>query len=292
MFHCVLMRLRLIRSDLLTRGLLAVMVSLLTSWALAAPSGKDTFRIGIAPHTSARVIIETYQPLRHFLEKSLERPVEIQTAPDFTEFARRGMNKEYDLAITTGHQARLLQNDAAYIPLVTYKADFRSVVVVPEHAKESDAHDFANKTVIGLNPSSLVTIWGQNWLKFAGVNSAKIRYVSAADSMGQLLVAGEGAAGFMSLANYQNLPPFLRSQLRILVESAPMVGRVYLLNGKHQAIKDRVDAALWAFAETPEGKAYFTKNKLDGYKSITSRDLLSMDPHANEVRKILKQTAK
>ena len=35
-------------------------------------------------------------------------PVEIVTAPDFTEFARRAMAQDYDIAITTGHQARLL----------------------------------------------------------------------------------------------------------------------------------------------------------------------------------------
>ena len=71
----------------------------------ARPGG--SFQVGIAPHTSARVILEMYQPLRVFLEKSLARPVEIVTAPDFTEFARRGMEQQYDLAVTTGHLSRL-----------------------------------------------------------------------------------------------------------------------------------------------------------------------------------------
>jgi phosphonate transport system substrate-binding protein len=53
-----------------------------------------------------------YQPLRRQLEISLKQPVEVQTAPDFNEFARRALNQEYDIAVTTGHQARLLKRAA------------------------------------------------------------------------------------------------------------------------------------------------------------------------------------
>jgi len=53
-------------------------------------SARDTFVIGVAPHTSARVILEMYQPLRIYMEKALGIPVEVTTAPDFDTFARRG----------------------------------------------------------------------------------------------------------------------------------------------------------------------------------------------------------
>lgn len=85
------------------------------------------FRVGVAPHTSARLILQQYQPLRASLEKGLGQPVEIATAPDFTDFARRALRGEYDLAITTGHQALLLRDDAHYLPLVTYRAPFQAL---------------------------------------------------------------------------------------------------------------------------------------------------------------------
>ncbi len=50
---------------------------------------EEAFIIGVAPHTSARVILETYQPLRLHLQRALGIPVEILTAPDFNEFARQ-----------------------------------------------------------------------------------------------------------------------------------------------------------------------------------------------------------
>lgn len=107
----------------------------LPALCLAAAAPASSFRIGVAPHSSARVIIEMYQPLRQYLEQILQRPVEIVTAPDFTEFARRGMAQGYDIAITTGHQARLLQTDALYLPLLTYQADFKAVALVAAESR-------------------------------------------------------------------------------------------------------------------------------------------------------------
>jgi phosphonate transport system substrate-binding protein len=269
-------------------GVLVTLLSGLLHLACAAETA-TAFRIGVAPHTSARVIIEMYQPLRLYLEKSLGRPVEIVTASDFTEFARRGMQQQYDLAITTGHQARLLETDAGYLPLLTYKADFKAVVLVASNSSYQEPRDLANTTVIGLSPSSLVTIWGQHWLFRNSVTGTNMRYVSASDSVAQLVLNGEGSAGMTSLANFQNLQPATRERLRILSESQPLAGRVYLLNKRHLGSKDKINSALWAFSETPEAQQYFNKYKLGGYRKLEARELVEMTPYANEVRQALKQ---
>ena len=260
-------------------------------WAmlgLAVVAQPAPLRIGVAPHTSARVILELYQPLRASLEKSLGRPVEILTAPDFTEFARRGLAQEYDLAITTGHQARLFQVDAGYLPLLTYKADFKAVAMVALKGRIRTAQDLRGTVTIGLSPSSLVTLWGQHWLVAQHLGDVPVRYVSAADSVAQLLLAGEGSAGFVSLANFQKLSPEVQSQLRILAESPAMAGRVYVLNARNAFQKARLEGALWSFAGSPEGRAYFEANKLEGYRHLKPTELKAMDPYAAEVRLTLK----
>ncbi len=248
------------------------------------------FRIGIAPHTSARVIVEMYQPLRVSLEKALGRPVEVVTAGDFTEFAKRGIQQQYDLAVTTGHQARLFESDANYLPLLTYKADFKAVLLAAANSPYKTAQDLAGTTVIGLSQSSLVTIWGEHWLKRNNVKNVNVRYVSASDSVAQLVINGEASVGMTSLANYQNLQPVVRDKLRIFEESLPLAGRVYMLNARNAAQKDKIDAALWAFSETPEAKQYFAKYKLEGYRKLEPKELFVMTPYANEVRQLLKQT--
>ena len=247
----------------------------------------DSFKVGVAPHTSARFILEQYQPLRTYLTKALGVEVEIVTAPDFTEFARQAVGQKYDIAITTGHQARMLQMDAAYLPLLTYKADFKALVVVRSDAGIKEAADLKNKTVIGSSPSSLVTLWGESWLRRMRRTDVTLRYVSAADSVGQLLLVGEGSAGLMSLPNFQNLAPEVKAKLRVLAESPAMAGRVYMLNGRQRKRQAAIEAAIGAFAKTPEGLQYLEKNNLGGYRKLRRGELEAMSPYAVEVRKIL-----
>ena len=77
--------------------------------------------------------------------------------------------------------------------------------------------------------------------------------------------------------------------MRVLAESLPLAGRVYDLNGRHAKQKDLIEKALWAFAETPEAKQYFAKYKLGGYRALEPRELVALEPYANEVRVELKQ---
>jgi len=265
------------------RGLLAVALTLASLGAMAQTQPGPVFRLGIAPHTSARVILEMYQPLRAQLEKALGMPVEVATAPDFTEFAKRMLRQEYDIAVTTGHQARVAQTDGDYAPLITYAADFRAVTLVDGKSKFKTAKDLIGKPVLGLSTTSLVTLWGQHWLKQNG-NSEPIKYVSASDSVARLVLSGEAAAGFMSLANYQSLSRDLQAQLRFMVISDPMAGRVYMLNKRQTARRDVIEATLTAFAASAEGKAYFEKYKLDGYRKLKAKELEAMEPYAKEVR--------
>jgi phosphonate transport system substrate-binding protein len=247
----------------------------------------DVFVIGIAPHTSPRVILEMYTPLRLYMEKSLGMPVEIVTAPNFDVFAQRSLAQEFDIAVTTGHQARLFQKDARYSPLLTYIADFKAVALVADKGMIHTPADLKEKDVLGLSPASLVTLWGQHWLSENKVAPKSIKYISASDSVAQLVISGDAAAGFTSLANFQKLEQGMRDQLRILAESKPMVGRVYMLNSRRAAMRKEIDAALWAFAATPEAKQYFETNKLEGYRLLNANEMEDMDIYADETRKLL-----
>jgi len=274
------------------RAMQNTVIALIICVFAGAALAEDVFIVGVAPHTSARVILQMYQPLRQHLEKALGMTVEIVTAPDFNEFAKRAVAQEYDLAITTGHQARLLQADARYLPMVTYKAEFKAVAIVAARGKIRKPNELKGKTVLGLSAASLVTLWGQHWLVDNGLGSIQVQYVSASDSVGQLVVAGDAAAGFMSLANFQGLKPEVQSQLRFLAESPSMAGRVYVLNSRRAAKEKVIDAALWEFAKSPEGIQYFEKYKLEGYRKLRPRELNTMDRYADEVRKVISKGEK
>ena len=246
------------------------------------------FRVGVAPHTSARLILQQYQPLRASLEKGLGQPVEIATAPDFTDFARRALRGEYDLAITTGHQALLLRDDAHYLPLVTYRAPFQAVVVgLASMPAGSSAAQLNGKTVLGLSPSSLVTLWGIHWLEQNKVKPQRMQFISAADSMAQFVIQHDAVVGFMSQANYEKLSAETRAQLRVVARSPEMAGRIYLLHPRLASRQAQLMRLIQQFGQSAEGMQYFQENKLDGYRLLKPGELEVMRPYADEVRRTL-----
>lgn len=248
----------------------------------------QVFHVGVAPHTSARVILAMYQPLRLALEKSLGQPVVIETAPDFTEFGRRALRQAYDIAITTGHQARIYEVDGGYLPLITYKAEFKAVALVAKNGPYRSPADLKGTTPLGLSPSSLVTLWGLHWLRNNKLGDLPIKYVSAADSASNQVLAGEASVAFTSLANFQKLPAEQQQALSILAESESMAGRVYMLNQRRSAQFKAIEQTIQNFGNSPEGKAYLSQNKLEAYRPLRHGELEAMEPYASEIRQLLK----
>ena len=67
-----------------------------------------------------------------------------------------------------------------------------------------------------------------------------------------------------------------------------MAGRIYMLNQRRSAQFKKIEQALLSFANSPEGKAYLSQNKLDGYRPLRPRELDAMEPYAGEIRNQLK----
>lgn len=272
-------------------GMVATAVVLVLSPPVRADGPDLGFHIGVAPHASARVILELYQPLREALQAGLGLPVEVVTAPDFTTYARRALAQDYDIAIVAGQQARMLETDGGYRPLVAYKAEFRTVAVVAAASAIQGPLDLAGTAIAGLGSASLADIWGLEWLRSAGIEVPEVTQVSAADSMARLILSGRASVGFMSLASFQFLAPDIRAQLRILATSGPMLGRVYMLNARYEWRRDKVMESLRAFSESPSGKRHFDQVHLEGYRDVGPDELKAMEPYAQKVRETLKKAA-
>jgi len=249
----------------------------------------ETFHVGVAPHSSARIVIEQYQPLRAALQGALETPTEVSTARDFTAFIRRALALDYDIAITTAHQAAVLRDDAGFIPLLTYQANFEALAVTALDSGIASLRDLSGRPVLGLSPVSLVTLWGSDQLEKQRVKPKSLAYIAASDSVAELLLRGEASAGFISLANFQKLTPETRAHLRIIARSGPMPGRVYLLSPRYAAREKAVRAALAAFAASEPGQRYFTNNQLGGYRPIKRAELNAMRGYADAVRRQLRE---
>ena len=259
----------------------------------AEPRSGNTFVIGVVPVNSARALFASYQPLRLFLQTRLQRDVRIVTAPNFEEFMRRALQGRYDLAITAGHQARALQTDAGFLPLVAYQADFRVVwVKAANNPSIMRLEDLNGRKVLSLGVSSLAWLWGRQDLAERGVVPANVGFVSASDSVAELILAGGGAAAVLTQVGVDQLNANVRRQLQIFERSPSFVGRVYMLNPRFADEYTSLRQALDAFALTEAAQTYFQRSKLLGYRDVQPADLDAMEPYAQALREQLNDEGK
>lgn len=247
-------------------------------------NGDSSLKIGIAPHSSTRVILETHQDLRIFFEKYFNRPVEILTAKNFSEFAQRcNEGTYYDLIVTSPNLAYLAQKMGGYSPLMTYTKGLTSIII----AKDKDI--LKNKTypfkVIGLDPVSFATLTAQEWLETQGLYEGKevnYLYSSASDSAASILLNNEANMSIMSLPNYLKLPENIKNRVSIIYQSSPKPSRIYLAKSTKGLTLEDWEKALNEFSNSQEGKNHLATTKLEGFKKMKTDDLKDMENVANK----------
>ncbi|MGD9888296.1 MAG: phosphate/phosphite/phosphonate ABC transporter substrate-binding protein [Halothiobacillaceae bacterium] len=249
--------------------------------------------IGVAPHTSARSLFSTYQSLRLYLQDSLQRDVRVVTAPSFVEFLNRALEGRYDIVFTEGHQARLLEQDAGFLPLVTYQAEYRVLwIKAANNASIHRLEDLNGKKVLSLGQGSLTALWSTQKLRERGVVPAKIGYVNASDSVVELILAGRAQAAALSQSSFERLTPNVRQKLHVLEVSPPCLGRVFMLNPRLADEYASIRQMFFAFAHSEAAQAYFQSNQLGGYREVEPAELELMETYTQLLRDSIKAEEK
>lgn len=249
----------------------------------------NTINIGIAPHSSTRVILETNQDLRVFFEKYFQRPVQIVTAKNFSEFAlRTNQGDFYDLVITSPNLAVLAEKSAQYTPMMTYTKGLTSVIL----AKDKDILKSKNYPykIVGLDPVSFATLVAEDWLENQGLHEGKeliYTYSSASDSAANILLNNQADMSIVSMPNYLKLPDEMKNLVTIIYESSPKPSRVYLAKSKNGISLEEWKKAIEAFSKSPEGKNHIENNKLEAFKMIDSSEFKNIENIVNKTSKRL-----
>lgn len=262
-------------------------LGMFTCFAVKAdePKPNTALVIGMVPVSNAQVLFESYNPLRLFLQTHLQREVRFVTAPDFAEFMRRALAGRYDIAICAGHQARLLQVDAGFLPLVTYQSSFQVYwVKAANNPAIARLEDLNGKKILDLGETSLAGIWSKQQLAQRGVVPAHVGSISSTDSIAEWIVSGKVDAGVLSTIGVAQLNENLQEKIQIFECSPVFMTRTYMLNPRLSGELEAIRAVLDAFALTDEGKAHFQHSKLLGFRDIDPAELAAMEPYARALR--------
>lgn len=272
---------------------LAGLLALLPAPLAAEPQALE---IAIFPYLSTRTLLTRFQPLQAYLEKKLQRPVLLVTAPDFRSFAERTQRGEYRYVITAPHFARLAQKEAGYRPMLVVKAKLVAVAVVEKNSPLRNVAELRGKTVAVPDPLAFVSMLGAQMLRANGLIPGKdviLRPALSHNSAVLSVLRGESAAAFASATALEQMPDEIKNGVRVLAATEGFPNVIYLANPK---VPDeeaaQMTATLLEFAEkTAEGKKLYYVDTL-GHQGLvvpSPKELQRLDPFVDELKALLVQ---
>ena len=254
--------------------------------------GDDTLVIGVLPNIAAATLTTQYERLKRYLERNEGRKVQIVVPANFKAFFDATMRGDYDLAVAAPHFARVAQLDRKLIPLVTYEPRINALLVTPSESTISGPRDVRERAVGFANPQSLVAMYGQQWLKQAGLEPGRDYEMKAARTdlgVGRMLLTGDAVAAVLSNGEFRVLPPEESARMKVVEVIARIPNFVIMAHPRIERDRlGRLKAELKAFlADKEEGEPFA---KATGFTGIIDADdalLREMDPFAGLTRRAM-----
>jgi phosphonate transport system substrate-binding protein len=275
------------RVALCALALLCGLFTLRPLWAAETPP----LVLGVFPNTTAKQIVETYRPLANALEKTLQRRIEIYSAPDFKTFAERTRKGEYDLLLTAPHLAWLARQDAGYRPLLKYTNPVHGLLVVKTGSPYRDVNALRGRTIAIPDPLAVVVLALQADLAQSGLNNGRDYRTFNADTHANAamqVVKGSADAAMVGQLPHALFPPDVRNQLHVLLQTPPLSSLTYLTHPRVRAADvQTLRDGLLAFMDTPAGQAFLKKGSFGGFSSLDGNELDAFRPYALQTQKML-----
>lgn len=260
--------------------------------AISAPPAPLVF--GIFPHLPARQMVEAYRPLANELEKQLHRRVVIYSARDYKTFATRTRLGAYDIMLTAPHLAWLARQEAGYRPLLKYAQPVHGLLVIRADSSFDSAKALRGHTIATSDPIALAVMAIQAEMSRQGLQTeADYRTVESGTHLNAVMqvLNGRAEGAMLGMHAYMLMPPDLRQQLRVLIETPPLSSLMYLT---HPRLRDTealsIHKALLRFEASPEGQAFMRHGGYGGFSSTDSSELHAFRPYALQAQKMLQNT--
>ena len=244
--------------------------------------------LGVLPSISPEKLMRLNAPLRDYLSKTLGRPVEIVTAPDYNAFMERTRKGEYDVILTAPHMARLAEKRDGYQRIGASAYRLQGVFLVRRDAPFHSIKDLAGKKVMMVGPQALVHLLAIDHLAKNGLLPGKTVTIVESRTHNNALGAplrGEADASvttnrIFEMADDDNT----RGSLRVL-SSTDLVPGMILMANRRIAPDDlkKMRKDLFRYHETAEGKAYLTATNLERFEPLDDKAMASLDAYLGSI---------
>lgn len=201
--------------------------------ALETTRTDRAFRIGLLPHLSPDILMETYQPLLDYLEDTLERPVVAVTAPDFKSYVERSGQGRYDLFLTAPHLAALAKEQHRSRQLARFSKPLYGVIVVALDAPYNDIADLRGKRMTTPDPMAVITMLSEVALRQHGITphtDIELTHANTHNSAILTVINGQADAAVAGVSAYGRMPEDIRLGLRIIGVTESIPHMIFMAN--------------------------------------------------------------
>ncbi|HQS56976.1 MAG: hypothetical protein B7Y56_01600 [Gallionellales bacterium 35-53-114] len=261
----------------------------------ADKSSVKPLEVGVVPYLSARALVTSYEPMRHYLEQALGMPVKIYTAPGFKPFFFNARQGDYDLVITAAHFARILQTEQKFTPLVRYSAGGRGLVMTALNSPLKKLQDLRGQVIAVPDQLSLANIVCMSHLREHGLKPGTDFKVLEVPSFASAILSvqkGEASAAVSAPGALAQMAPELRESVQPLLDTGEFVSLVFLAHPRlEKKLKHLISKKLLKFgSDTIEGKLFFKNNGFEEIIPVTAKDMYNLDRYIADTKRLLDET--
>lgn len=239
---------------------------------------------GVFPYLSPRQMVEQYNPLKEYLARTLARPLDMRSAPDYKDFIERTRTGEYDFIFDAPHLARLAQKRDGYQPLAQTGYQIVIVAVARKDSPIQSLADLRGRSVsIGARLSMTHQITREELRKVGLALEKDVKYLETAyfSNVLQSVIRGDADAGATGTLLWDGAPAEERQELKIIFrQKDPVPGFIVAAHPRiGQATMRKLQQALYDFRNTPEGKMFFQKTHQIDFRPVDEATMASLDPY-------------
>lgn len=257
--------------------------ALLILFAGVAHAADAPLVLGVFPYVSRGQLMEYHTPLKLYLEQQLHRPVDMVTAPNFVEFAARTQKGDYDLVLTAPHLGRLAEVRDGYVRVAKTGHQVYGIFLARKDSGIRSIADLKGKTVMMAQPVSIVYQLGVEELRKHGLEPGRDVTVIGSLTHNNALYAPfrhESDASVTGLVLWDNAEPDVRAALAEIGRTPGVPGFMLMANKRlSPALVRHIQAAIFSFQKTEEGKAYFAATEFKRFEKIDDKTMKRLDPY-------------
>lgn len=251
--------------------------------------------VGIVPYMSTGMLLRTHAPLAKSLENSLQRPVNLRTAPDYKSFFQRLRAGDYDIAITPPHYGWLAIRDHGFQPLLVHRDPIRGILVSATNQPIKNIADLRGASIAVTDRSALMAILGSLTLADEGlIENRDYHFVSAVSHSSAIhnAITGKTRAALVNATSLVLSPPEVRERTQVWRDLAVFPGQFYVAHARLAENSKAIIEALLAYERSSAGQDFFTSTAQGGFRPLNADDRKILERALPETRRLLLETTR